>query len=137
VRLGKDSKAAAIAKVPLFSRCSKAELGRIAQLADEVDLAAGKTLTREGARGREFFVLLEGTAEVRRGGKVIATLRGGDFLGEIALITDVTRTATVKTTSPVRALVVGDRDFRQLLNTSSEIQNKILQAVAARLAASL
>jgi CRP-like cAMP-binding protein len=137
VRLGKDSKAAAIAKVPLFSRCSKAELRRIAQLADEIDLPAGKALTREGARGHEFFVLLEGTAEVRRGGKPIATLRGGDFLGEIALITDVTRTATVKTTSPVRALVVSDRAFRELLHTSAEIQNKILQAVAARLAASL
>jgi CRP-like cAMP-binding protein len=137
VRLGKDSKAAAMARVPLFSRCSKSELGRIAQIADQVDLPAGHTLTKEGTRGREFFVLLDGTADVRRGGRAISSLKGGDFLGEIALVTNVARTATVKTTSPVRALVITDRHFRELLRTSPEIQGKVLEAIAARLAASL
>jgi voltage-gated potassium channel len=137
VRLGKDSKAAAIAKVPLFARCSKGELRLVAQLADEVDLPAGKTLTREGTSGHEFFVLLEGTAEVRRAGRVIASLHGGDFLGEIALVTKVDRTATVKTTSDVRALVITDRAFRELLRTSPVIQGKVLEAIACRLAASL
>ena len=137
MRLGKDSKAAAIARVPLFSRCSQSELRRIAQIADEVDLPAGRALTKEGTRGREFFVLLDGTADVRRGGREIASLKGGDFLGEIALVTNVARTATVRTTSPVRALVITDRAFRELLRTSPEIQGKVLEAIAARLAASL
>jgi len=135
VRLSKNSKVAAIAGVPLFARCSKSELARIAQLADELDLPAGKVLTKEGARGREFFVLLEGEAEVRRQGHRISTLRAGDFLGEIALVTDTPRTATVVTTSPCRALVVTDRAFRQLLRESPEIQGKVLKAVADRLAA--
>lgn len=126
-----------MARVPLFSRCSRRELARIAQLADEVDLRAGKTLTREGATGREFFVLLEGTAEVRRDGKWISTMHGGDFFGEIALVTNVPRTATVMTTSPVRALVITDRAFRELLRDSPEIQGKVLEAVAARLVQSL
>ncbi len=126
-----------MARVPLFSRCSKGELARIAQLADEVDLPAGKSLTKEGAAGREFFVLLEGTAEVQRGGKWISTMRGGDFFGEIALVTNVPRTATVKTTSPVHALVITDRAFRELLRDSPVIQGKVLEAVAARLVASL
>ena len=137
MRLGKDSKAAAIARVPLFSRCSQSELRRIAQIADEVDRPAGRALTKEGTRGREFFVLLDGTADVRRGGREIASLKGGDFLGEIALVTNVARTATVRTTSPVRALVITDRAFRELLRTSPEIQGKVLEAIAARLAASL
>ena len=137
MRLGKDTKAAAMARVPLFSRCSKGELRLIAQLADQVDLPAGKTLTKEGTRGREFFVLLDGTAEVCRGGRQISSLKGGDFLGEIALLTDVARTATVRTTSPVRALVITDRAFRELLRTSPDIQSKVLEAIAARLAASL
>lgn len=126
-----------MARVPLFSLCSKRELARIAQLADEVDLPAGKTLTREGATGREFFVLLEGTAEVLLGGEWISTMRGGDFFGEIALVADVPRTATVETTSPVRALVITDRAFRELLRDSPVIQGKVLQAVASRLAHSL
>jgi CRP/FNR family transcriptional regulator, cyclic AMP receptor protein len=134
VRLHKDPKVEAIAHVPLFSRCSKSELARIAQLADEVDLQAGKSLTKEGATGREFFVLLEGTADVSRDAGPLATLGPGDFFGEIALVTDVPRTATVTTTSPVLALVITDRAFRELLREQPEIQGKVLEAVAERLA---
>jgi CRP-like cAMP-binding protein len=137
VRFSKDSKVAAIAQVPLFCRLSKGELARIGQLADEVDLPPGKTLTTEGSRGREFFVLLEGSAEVQRGGRRIATMQGGDFFGEIALVTDVPRTATVTTTSTVHALVITDRAFRELLRKSPAIQGKVLEAVASRLAHSL
>jgi CRP/FNR family cyclic AMP-dependent transcriptional regulator len=135
--LSKSSKVAAMARVPLFYRLSKSDLARIAQLADEVDLPAGKTLTKEGARGREFFVLLEGSADVQRHGRRIATMHGGDFFGEIALVADVPRTATVTTTSPVHALVITDRAFRELMHASPAIQTKVLEAVAARLAHSL
>jgi CRP-like cAMP-binding protein len=137
VRLSKNSKVAAIARVPLFCRLSKGELARIAQLADEVDLPPGKQLTKEGSRGREFFVLLEGSADVERNGQRIATMRGGDFFGEIALVTDVPRTATVTTISPVHALVITDRDFRTLLRDSPAIQGKVLEEIASRLAHSL
>jgi CRP/FNR family cyclic AMP-dependent transcriptional regulator len=137
VRLGTDSKAGAIAKAPLFSRCSKRELQRIAQLADEIDLPAGKELTTEGARGREFFVILDGKADVQRGASSVASLGPGDFFGEIALVTDVPRTATVTATTPIRALVITDRAFRELLRASPQIQGKVLEAVAARLAATL
>jgi CRP-like cAMP-binding protein len=126
-----------MARVPLFCRLSKGELVRIAQLADEVDLPEGKRLTKEGSRGREFFVLLEGSADVERNGRRIATMRGGDFFGEIALVTDVPRTATVTTISPVRALVITDRAFRELLRDSPAIQGKVLEAIASRLAHSL
>ena len=134
MRLHKDPKVEAIAHVPLFSRCSKSELARIAQLADEVDLPAGKSLTKKGATGREFFVLLEGTADVSRDAVPLASLGPGDFFGEIALVTDVPRTATVTTTSPVLALVITDRAFRELLREQPEIQGKVLEAVAERLA---
>ncbi len=135
MRLGKNAKVAAMARVPLFSSCSKRDLARIATIADEIDLPAGRVLTKEGARGREFFVLLEGSVEVRRGGRRIASMKAGDFLGEIALVSDVPRTATVRTTSPVRALVITDRAFRDLLRRAPGVQGKVLQALADRVAA--
>ncbi len=123
--------------MPLFSRCSRGELKKIAQIADEVDLPAGKTLMTEGARGREFFVLIEGTADVRSNTRLLPSLGPGDFFGEIALITEHPRTATVTTATPVRALVITDRAFRQLMHDSPEIQGKVLEAVASRLAHSI
>jgi CRP/FNR family transcriptional regulator, cyclic AMP receptor protein len=121
-------------KVPLFAHCSKRELEEIAQLADEIDLSEGKEMTRQGERGREFFVLLEGAADVTKDGQSINTLGSGDFFGEIALVSDTPRTATVTASSPVRALVITDRSFRRLLEEQPEIQRKVLLALAERLA---
>jgi CRP/FNR family transcriptional regulator, cyclic AMP receptor protein len=122
-----------IARVPLFAGLSKRELGQVASIADEIDLPAEKVLIREGERGREFFVLLEGEAEVVRKGKKLATRRAGEFFGEIALVSNLPRVATVKTLKPVRALVIRDVDFRALLQRTPAIAVKVLQAVADRL----
>jgi CRP/FNR family cyclic AMP-dependent transcriptional regulator len=132
--LRKDAKVELIRRVPLFSQCSKRELAQVASLADEIDLPEGKQLIREGDRAREFFVLLEGTADVRVKDKRRSTMGAGDFFGEIALVTDVPRTATVTTTSPARALVITARGFRNLLERSPQIQLKVLQALAERVA---
>jgi CRP/FNR family transcriptional regulator, cyclic AMP receptor protein len=133
VRLGRNEKVDLIARVPLFSQCSKRELEQIASVADEIDLNDGKELMREGKVGREFFVILEGTAEVTRDSETINTLGPGDFFGEIALISHGPRTATVTTTSPIRALVVTERSFHQLVDKSPEIQMKVLAAAVERL----
>jgi CRP-like cAMP-binding protein len=122
-----------LAKVPLFAGCSKKELRTIATLADEIDLPQGKALTREGGWGREFFMLLEGTVEVVRDGKRVATLRDGDFFGELALVSGTPRTATVTTTSPVRVLVITETNFKRLLREDAHVSVKVLQAVAERL----
>jgi CRP/FNR family cyclic AMP-dependent transcriptional regulator len=135
VRLRKDAKLELLKGVPLFARCSKKELAEIAQIADEIDLPEGKQLTKEGGRGREFFVLVDGTADVRRKRRKIGTLGPGDFLGEIALVTRTPRTATVTTSSPVRALVVSEQNFRRLLERSPDVQIKVLEALAERVAA--
>ena len=133
--LRKDAKVEALKAVPLFSRCSRKELSEIASIADEIDLREGKQLTEEGARGREFFVLLEGTADVKRKRRKVGALGPGDFLGEIALVTRAPRTATVTTSSPTRALVVTEQNFRRLLESSPSVQIKVLEALAERLAA--
>jgi CRP-like cAMP-binding protein len=132
--LRRDRKIELIASVPLFAGCSKRELTKIASLADELDLPAGATLTKEGRTGREFCVLVAGAADVHAGGKKLATLSDGDFFGEIALVLDAPRSATVSATTPVQLLVLERRGFRRLMEEMPSIQTKVLQALAKRLA---
>ena len=132
--LRRDAKVELLKKTPLFAGCTKSELRELAKTADELDLREGTVLTREGRPGREFFVLIEGTAEVTKKGKKIADLGPGDWLGEIALITDSPRTATVTATSPVDVLVITDRRFRSVVETMPSIALKMLASVGERLA---
>lgn len=134
MRLGRNTKIDLIKRVPLFASASKAELTEIAKIADEIDLDEGKTLMKEGDTGREFLVLIEGTAEVVRGGKKIASIGPGDFFGEVALIAKTPRNATITTTSPVRALVITDRAFTRLIDQSPKIAVTVLVALAERIA---
>jgi CRP-like cAMP-binding protein len=133
--LRRDAKIELLKQVPLFTGCSKKELGEIAFVADEIDVDKGKVLTREGDSAREFFVLVEGAAEVRRKGRKVATMGAGDFFGEIALVSSRPRTATVTATTPGLLLVVTDRAFRELLQKMPSLQLKVLTALADRLAA--
>jgi CRP/FNR family cyclic AMP-dependent transcriptional regulator len=133
MRLGKDGKIELIRKVPLFSRLSKKGLEDVAHIADEIDLPTGKVMATEGDRGREFFVLLEGEAEVTKGDRQINTMGKGDFFGEIALVTEMPRTATVKATSEVRVLVINERDFAALLKSSPEVSTQVAEALVERL----
>jgi CRP-like cAMP-binding protein len=133
VRLGRNAKTDLLKGVPLFAGCSKAEIEALAQTADELDVREGTVLTREGKPGREFFVLVEGTVDVTREGAKIAELGAGDWLGEIALLTQSPRTATATATSPARILVVTDRAFRQVVERMPSIAIKVLETVGERL----
>ena len=137
MRLSSDGKIKLIRKVPLFARLSKKGLQDVAKIADEIDFPEGKMLAQEGARGREFVVILEGAVEVQKDGRRINMLGKDDFFGEIALVTQQPRTATVATTKPTRALVITDRDFLSLLKRSPEVSQGIVQAMGERLAPEL
>jgi CRP/FNR family cyclic AMP-dependent transcriptional regulator len=128
-----ETKLDLLRRLPLFARASAAELRDIAGRADEIDVPAGYTLTREGERGREFVVLVEGAATVESDGRMIATLGDGDLLGEIALLLYTHRTATVRTTAPSRLLVVTEHDFRTLVATVPSFGREVFAAAAARL----
>jgi CRP/FNR family transcriptional regulator, cyclic AMP receptor protein len=130
--LHRDHRADVFAKLPLFTGCSRRDLRKIAAIADELDFIEGKVLTRQGVSGREFFVLLEGTAVVVRDGKTLTTLGPGDFFGELALLSDRPRSATVTTTSPVEALILTKPNFKRLLRENPGISVKVLEAVAER-----
>jgi CRP/FNR family transcriptional regulator, cyclic AMP receptor protein len=130
--LRKNAKVEMLRAVPLFAQCSKRELEEVAGVTDEVSLAAGRVVIREGARGGEFLVVIDGTLDVERGGRSVGTIRAGEFVGEISLVTGRPRNATVTATEDVRALVLTDRAFRRLLADSPTIQTKVLRALAER-----
>ena len=131
--LRRDAKVELLKKVPLFTDCSKTELRALAKTADELYLREGTVMTREGRPGREFFVLVDGSALVTKKGKKVAELKGGDWFGEIALLTDTPRTATVTATSAVDVLVITDRRFKTVVETMPSIALKVLSSVSERL----
>jgi CRP-like cAMP-binding protein len=133
--LRKNSKVELLRRAPLFAGCSKRELEQIALVADEIDFPAGKTLIKEGRPGREFFVVLNGEVEVTRNGRRIPMRGGSEFFGEMALITDQPRNATVTGVTPVHVLVVSVRDFRSVLQTTPSIAIKLLKSLGERVQA--
>jgi CRP-like cAMP-binding protein len=121
--------------IALFAGCSKRELGEIARIADEIDFEAGKVLITQGEPGKQCFVVIEGSVEVAKDGKTLPALVGGtEIFGEIALLSGGPATASVITTTPVRALVIGPQQFQALLDRSPSIQRRVLFAMSQRLA---
>jgi CRP/FNR family cyclic AMP-dependent transcriptional regulator len=118
--------------IPLFEHCSKKDLQRISRIADVLDLRAGKVLITEGARGREFFAIVEGEVEVRRKGRKVGTLGPGSFVGEMALLSRIPRTATVTALTPLDVLVITDRAFVDLLDKMPDLWLKVARALADR-----
>src|SRR5919197_5742648 len=119
--------------IPMFRAVSKEGIRALVQAATEVDLPEGKTLVREGDTGRELYVIVRGTARVTRGGRRIAEVGPGDFFGELAFLSHGPRTATVTSTSDVRLMVLGPREFEGVVNREPKLALQVLEAAAGRL----
>ncbi len=122
----KDAKLELLRQVPLFAGCTKKELAEISTLADELSLPSGTKLIEEGRQGHEFFLLVDGTVDVQAKGHEPKMLGAGSFFGEMALVSNRPRNATVTATTPVSVLVVHESGFRRLLHDSPQIQLKVL-----------
>jgi CRP/FNR family transcriptional regulator, cyclic AMP receptor protein len=123
-----------LARVPLFDGLSKKQLSQISSLMTRVDLVTGDVLARQGEIGREFVILLEGEAEVARDGKVIAVRGPGDYIGEIALLDNRPRTATVTAKTAVAAEILNRAEFSSLLADAPDLSSKLMATLARRLA---
>jgi len=134
--VAKDERVERLRAIPLFMACSEKQLQFIATRVEELDFKAGKVLCQQGKSGGEFFIVLSGEAEVERDGKVVDTIRTGDHFGEISLIDDGPRTATVTARTPLRCLVLSPRQFQDVLHQDAEIAVHILRDVTKRLRAS-
>ncbi len=119
--------------IPIFSELSKKELRAVSRLMTQIDVKEGRVLTREGEVGREFMIIMEGEAVVRRGGRKIATLGAGDFLGELAVLSGAPRTADVIAGSDMILETLNRREFMSLLDESGAIAKKILIGAVKRL----
>ena len=123
---------AQLREVPFFKGLSKRELATVAQNTDEVDVQAGRVIAREGDFGQEFFVIIDGTAEVLRDGAPIAELGPGEFFGEMALLDEERRVATVKAISAMRVLVMTRQSFRDIDRSMPQIHAAVTEAINAR-----
>lgn len=121
-------------KIPLFSGCSKKELDQVAQIVTPLRIAAGTTFIREGDLARELMIIESGTAEVTRQGEKVAELSSGDFVGELAVVLERHRNASVTATSDVDLLVIETRAFSTLLDEVPGFARRMLHTIALRLA---
>lgn len=126
---------AVLATIPLFAGLTRKDRELAAQLSTNVTVPAGAVLTREGAQGAEFFVLLDGEVDVVQGGEVIATRGPGSPLGEMALLEGGLRTATLVAKTPVSTLVSGRREFSNLLDAVPHVSERLHAITAERHAA--
>jgi len=134
VRLfSQNVKVEALKRAPLFESLSKKDLAKLARATEDLLVEPGTVLCREGRLGREFFVIVDGEAEVTKDGKHLATRGPGDFFGEIALITTTKRTATVTATTPLRCFILTRGDFRRVLEENPPVQRKVMEALGERL----
>jgi CRP/FNR family transcriptional regulator, cyclic AMP receptor protein len=132
-RFTQDVKIDALKRAPLFADLSRKELVEVAKLTDELEVSAGTVLVKEGELGHEFFVVVEGEADFTRNGRKLPLAKPVEFFGEISLIEHTQRLATVKATSDMRVFVLGEREFRSLLDSNPRIERKVLKALARRL----
>jgi CRP/FNR family transcriptional regulator, cyclic AMP receptor protein len=128
-----DTKVDALRRAALFEGLSRRQLVQLARVSEDLEVPAGEVLCKEGQLGREFFVIIDGEVEVTKDGKQLAVRGGGEFFGEIALLEQIPRTATVTARTPLRFFVLTRRDFQQLLRDNPGVELKILRALARRL----
>ncbi|HPB45417.1 MAG: cyclic nucleotide-binding domain-containing protein [Microthrixaceae bacterium] len=129
----RNDRLAAFRSIALFRACSDEELGQIDAVSDEVRIEAGRDLIRQGDLGREFIVLVDRAVTVSRDGEEVATLGPGAHFGELALLVDQPRNATVTAITPVTAQVIDRRGFQSMLDGSPHLTKNLLVSLARRL----
>jgi CRP/FNR family transcriptional regulator, cyclic AMP receptor protein len=118
--------------VPLFASVSKKGIRALVQAADEVDLAAGKVLVREGEWGRHLYVILRGTAVVTKEGKKLRELVPGDFFGEIAFLSGAPRYATITARTDMRVMILGPPQLEVIMDQEPVLARRMLETMARR-----
>ena len=129
----KSIQADVLSEVPLFAGCSKRELGQIAKAGTEVQQPAGAVIAEQGQMGREAFVILSGSVDIRCGGRKITSLGAGEVVGELSLLDHGPRTASVVCATDCDLFVLDQRHFREVIEKHTTIAFKLLGTLAERI----
>ncbi len=128
-----DEKAVALARVPLFEGISEESMARLADVAGEVEFPAGQFIVRQGQVGSGLYVILSGAARVVRGSSEIARLGPGEFVGELSVIDQEPRVASVEAVEDTRVLAVASWDLLGLLERDPALSLNLIRGLARRL----
>ena len=128
-----DQKLELLKRVPLFSGCDRKNIEVIGGITEEVDVAPGTVLMRQGDTGDAFYVIVSGSVSLERDGAAFRTLGPGDFLGELALLDHGRRSATATAAEPTRLIVLGHREFEQMMTDYEGIRGQVWASVGSRL----
>jgi CRP-like cAMP-binding protein len=122
--------------IDLFGGLSEEQLEQVAGWSHEVEVEIGQYLIRRDGVGHEFFVILEGKAEAMDGETHLADMVAGEFFGELALVDQTPRTATVRATTPMRLAVMSRQQFLLMVRTIPPVEQRVRDKIAERLEAS-
>ena len=128
----RDALADLFQQIPLFAGCTKKDLRLVLSHAERVNVRPGQVLISEGQTGREFFMVLDGTATVSRRGRKVTTLGPGQSFGELALLDPAPRNATVTASTDMELVVLGQREFAKIVDATPGFARSLLSGMAQR-----
>ncbi len=122
-----------LARVPIFSNCTEPEIAAIAGVAQESQFAPGQIIVTQGTPGQAFYLILEGRVEILRDGTSLGAFGPGDFFGEMSLLDQAPRSATIRAIDATTCLMLSSWDFKSLLERHPSIAIKLLEVLSRRL----
>ena len=131
--MASDPKLEHLAQVKMFSSLNKKELAMVSRASDVITVKDGTDIVREGTYGHDFYLLLEGAATVRRNGRKVAELGPGSYFGELSLLDNGPRSATITAAGDTELAVIGQREFMGVLDQVPAVSRKLLVTMATRL----
>lgn len=122
-----------LARVPIFANCTPSEIQAIVAVAQESDFQAGQIIVTQGTPGQAFYLILSGRVEIIRDNQSLGAFGPGDFFGEMSLLDQAPRSATIRALEPTVCLMLSSWDFKALLEQHPTIAVKLLEILSRRL----
>lgn len=130
--MARDQKLELLHRIPIFASCNPKQLERLGALTDEVMVADGKVLMRQGESADSMMIVVSGAVRIERAGTTLASLTRGEFFGEMGLLDGAPRNASAIASGPTSVLIVGHREFHTVMSEFPGFAAEVLRALAGR-----